>query len=176
MTDDVVKQAVRVRLGLPASDHLPARCVCAEALSDAAHFFNCVKLRRGATTDRHDAIEVELADAAAVAGCIAHRQPRYKMVNGVNQAPDHSLVPDLSIVTPVGTTLIDVQVTNCTAPSHVTAAQKQLGAARKSEAAKKAKYTALAAGLGKSARFQPFVLEVHGAWGLHAELAAQYLA
>ncbi len=176
LTDDMVKQAVRVQLGLPANDHLPEQCVCGNSTADPCHFFNCVKLRRGPTTDRHDGIEIELADAAALAGCVVHRQPRYKMAHAANADQDHSLVPDLSIVTPAGTTLVDVQVTNPTAPSRVAAAQRPLGAAVRSETAKRSKYGPMVAALGTRSRFQPFVLETHGAWGLSAELTVQYFA
>ena len=67
-------------------------------------------------------------------------------------------------------------MTNPTAPSRVVAGQRQLGAAKVCEKVKRAKYDAVAAGLGERARFQPVVLETHGAWGLSAELFVQYMA
>jgi hypothetical protein len=80
---------------------------------------------------------------------------------------DHALVPDIAVVSRGTFFLLDVSVTNPSAPSYrAIASHRKLSAALRRENEKRVKYQALADTQG--AIFVPFVFESHGAMAAQA--------
>jgi hypothetical protein len=84
--DDVdMRLAIRLRLGLPAADHLPTQqCVCERAGStgsvfaaDPEHLHSCLLTRGNALTLRHNHVAICLARLATSAGFHVVREPMH---------------------------------------------------------------------------------------------------
>jgi len=123
------------------------------------HGLDCPKLRRRGILWRHDRIVQIVARAVREAGGSASIEER---LHGENHKK-----PDLKIL--LGNNVIwgDVVVTNPLAPSHITSAQKRLGATTQAEKRKHAKYDAEVKRVGGD--FVAFNLETTGAVGRGAE-------
>ena len=151
------RQAMRLRLGLPAAEDLPRRCFCnADLGKDQSHFYSCGQLKRSAITTRHDRIVQCLAGLFRSAGAVVHVEQR---IEGTTR---HR--PDLLIITPEQSVFVDVAVIHSSAPSRSTIAVEAATGAM--EADKKAKYLPFARLQGAS--FLAFVLDSYGSWGKQA--------
>jgi len=171
MDDFSFRLATRALLGLPAAETLPANCACmkAHALEDPHHFHACVKLRRTAVTNRHDALVQAVARIVREAGVVA------LVERAVYDELGKRLRPDAQLCFTDGTELVDVSCICPCASSHVSeASAKQGAAAVKRGKEKSTKYDALAEGEGKV--FVPLVLETPGALGLGLEQLIDRLA
>jgi hypothetical protein len=125
-------------------------------LSDPAHFHSCRKLKRTAMTVRHDTIVRTLAKFFRSVDAVVRIEPR--MVGFERR------VPDLEIMFPDRSLLIDVAVAHPTAPSRNSLTP--LAAATSAETTKVGKYGALAK--ARATPFLPFVMESFGAYGKQA--------
>ena len=149
--------AIRLRLGLPPQDDLPAECACGEDLkSNPDHFIVCRLLRRTSATTRHDRVLYLLA-----------RLSRTVEIATRAEVPlEDQKRPDANFYLHNRTIATDVSIIHPAAASYCKQAAKILGAAAIREKEKKRDYSdqALAEGLD----FIPFVLETFGGFGREA--------
>ena len=164
LADEDFCLAIKHRLGLPCAEDLPPKCRCETKdskvkdalLSDPAHFHSCRKLKRTAMTVRHDNIVRILAKFFRSVDAVVRIEPR--MV-GFKR-----LIPDLEIMFPDRSLLIDVAIAHPSSPSRNSLTP--LAAANSAETTKVGKYGALAA--ARATPFFPFILESFGAYGKQA--------
>jgi len=123
LNDKFFAMAVRLRLGLPPQDRLPAKCACgALLLGDPHHFLSCHNLKTTATA-RHDRLLYLLARLAKL-GDIATQV----------EVPLEDLKrPDVIFHLPSRVLATDVSVTHPSAKSYVKQAARPLGAAQARE-------------------------------------------
>lgn len=164
MFDNEFIYALRLRLGLLPHDDLPPLCACGAPLrDDTSHFFSCQLLKRGPITVRHDRLVKAVAHGFRAAG--AYTQIEYCPVDQKRTRPD------LSVVFPEESILVDVVVSHPAAPSRISVAP--LACARRAEKAKVAKYGDLARSRGS--RVLAFAVESYGAFGEHATSIIQLI-
>ena len=154
--------AIRLRLGLPPSDHMPEFCACGFDMErDHDHFLNCPKFRGSWTTRQHNRLVRVNAHHLNLAGFTVTVEPYAPRSSEKKHRPDaiaffgpHSHMSDTTRV-------------NATAPSRVESGQKQGRVAKYAEAKKKSDY--LKTELAKTHEFKdefiPIAYEVHGTWG-----------
>ena len=146
----------------PIAD-LPAKCSCGAKLSvDSQHFYSCGQLKRKAMAVRHDAIVRLLRDSFHV-GAVVHVEPRLYDTKRVR--------PDLDILLPDVTMMLDVAVTHPGAPSRKS--DRRFAAADDIQATKNRHYKDWA--LARGGRFFPFVYKTHGALSRQAEAVLKLL-
>ena len=157
LSDSDYCYAARHRLGLHPQHDLPPKCVCGESLrDDPAHFHSCPRLMPRAITARHDALVQVVASMFKRAGGMVTIE--------VKCEGETRIRPDIEIILPDRSLLVDVAVVHPAAPSR--RSQAVLAAARDIENAKSAKYRAAASERGAS--FLAFIAESYGALGNQA--------
>jgi hypothetical protein len=154
--------SVRIRLGLPHSDHLVTGCVCGQPhadpqawLFDIRHDLSCTKFKHIDVTQRHDMVKTILHKWANRLGAASVIE--WKFDDSKNRA-------DIRITFPNGQDyVIDVVITNPTSPSAIGAGsyKKPLAAASKAAKRKVARYKKLKL-LHKNDVFVPFAAEADG--------------
>ena len=142
--------AVRLRLGLPPLDGLPATCtLCNEDISAVPwHALGCPKLKRKSVTRRHDRCCQLLCRYARSNDCTAH----------VVQKDLANLLPDAEIHMFYRSIDVDVSGVNPHSPTYCDMAPGEAMAAR--EKYKVAKYSEYSNQEGRV--FVPFVLDSYG--------------
>jgi hypothetical protein len=156
LSDGDFSSAVRHRLGLPPADDLPKACICGTVLSDPGHFHSCPRLMPRAITTRHDHIVNLLARFFKRAGALVRVEAK---VMGQSR-----IRPDLEIILPDQTLLVDIAVAHPAAPSRKST--RPLATARIIENAKSTKYAGVASARG--GKFLAFIFETYGAYGRQA--------
>jgi hypothetical protein len=158
LLDSHFSLAVRLRIGLPPQDDLPAKCRCGERLSnDLNHFLSCKLLRRTIVNTRHDICLRVLVSFVRQAGGAVFLEPKF--LNGKRA--------DAKVFFPIGTPpSLDLSITHPACKSYVTAAQIPLGAALRRATLKHNKYDEQARQDGSY--IVPFVLETFGGLGPEA--------
>lgn len=147
---------MRQRLGLKPHDDLPTNCACGRSLDeDPAHFHSCL-LVKSAATARHNRLVNMLAKEARASG--AYVQKEYCPFGQTRARPD------LTVVFPDESLLVDAVVSHPAAPSR--ASLEPLAMARQAEREKVDRYTDLARQHG--ARVLAFSVESYGGFGEHA--------
>ena len=118
LRDNEFAQAMRLRLGLPVAESLPRWCACnADLRDDPAHFHSCPLLKRTAVTTRHDRLVQLLANLFRTVGAVVHVEQR---IFGVNRQR-----PDLLVITPERSVLVDVALVHLAAPSRTAVGHKR---------------------------------------------------
>jgi hypothetical protein len=148
--------AMRLRLGLPPSDAMPARCACGDLLkNDQIHFLSCNLLRRTCINFQHNRIVQTIHAWILRAGGTSLVEPTHLSLR------DNSR-PDLRVTLGDRNFLVDAVCCHPTAPTHVSAGQAPLGTALQAVTGKNARYTDMACEQG--ATFIPFAVETYGAF------------
>lgn len=162
MSDEAFSQAVRHRLGIQPTDNqqlLRKECACGKSLEkDPFHLHACMKHRHGVHV-RHNILRDTLASLAKQCGAVVRVEPLLPNPNPIRNPQAPVLRPDLLVITPHSSTMIDVSVvcTSCTsAPSTTDRARR-----------KTAKYEAMAK--HNNCKFTPAVLESHGRISLETQ-------
>jgi len=156
--------AVRHHIGLPPHDDLPAICACgASLLADPSHFHSCQLLKRGPITVRHDRLVKTVSHGLRAAGGYAQVEFR--------PSDQERTRPDITVVFPAETIMIDVVVSHPSAPSRISV--EPLACTHRAEKAKVAKYQQLANSQG--ARVLAFAVESYGGFGEHATSIIQLI-
>jgi hypothetical protein len=142
--------AVRSRLGLPPSEHMPRLCACGFDLrNDQWHFLSCPRLRSSAGNFRHNLVLQTLAAwVRRLNGTVLAVEPR-----GLSHG--NEMRPDLLFALGNLFTMVDVTIRNSASPSRVQSAQRRLASARQAERAKTALYAPMARSSG--ADFSPLL-------------------
>ena len=149
--------AARIRIGLQPSASMPTECFCGASLvTDPSHHLSCNRLRTVSTTQRHNKIVQAIHSHSMRAGALSQLEPKH-LQNEDGRRTDILL----TFAHGVQDTAVDVMVTHPGCQSHVQAAQRSLGAARKAVTLKNNKHKALLAVEG--IRFIPFIMESYGA-------------
>ena len=157
LADDDFGFAVRHRLGLPCASGLPRSCDCGTDLSlDMAHFHSCHRLRGTAVRFRHDLVVKILAGLFRKVGAQVHVEPR---IYGKDRDR-----PDLDVMLPNQSVMIDVTVVHPAAPSRTSITA--LATVSAAEKKKRDRYTQFATKHG--ANFLPFAIETFGCFGVSA--------
>jgi hypothetical protein len=153
MSDGGYRGAVRLRLGLPPSNHMPSACFCGTPLTYRHHFLVCQKLKATASTTRHDRLVRAFAELALEAGACVIVEPN-----------SDGKRPDAEIVWAEETDLVDVSVAHvgASAVQSLGTDRGQLRSAKARAARKTAAYAAVAR--EANATFVPLVLETFGAF------------
>jgi hypothetical protein len=153
MSDASYRGAVRLRLGLPPSEHMPKACFCGTLLTYRHHFLVCQKLKATASTTRHDRLVRAFAELAQEAGACVVVEPN-----------SDGKRPDVEIVWAEDTDLVDVSVAHVGASAvHSLGTDRgPLRSARVRERRKVAAYADVAR--EANATFVPLVLETFGAF------------
>ena len=152
LMDTEFRYAARHRLGLPPQHNLPAACPCGAALrDDPAHFHSCSRLMPRAITARHDGIVQLVAAIFRRAGALVNIEVKCDGETRVR--------PDIEIILPDHSILVDVAVVHPSAPSR--RSLTPLAATRDIENIKAAKYSSVAS---ERARFMAFIVESYGSW------------
>jgi len=154
LSDDCFRVAVRLRLGLPPTDHADDQCgLCHSDMQlDPWHHLNCLNLRSQSHTQRHDRVVKRIAQWCHRLGLSARIEPRTE---------DERQRPDLSIVAGTKRYLVDVTVVNPLALSNLAVASSApLATAEKAAKLKLTKYADLAK--RSRATFVPFAVETTG--------------
>jgi hypothetical protein len=149
------------------------RCRCGAEVSSDSHYLQCTALVPTAATARHNDIlrVIEIHSGRFKVEATVSRK-EISLSDCRDDDNDHELIPDaeFSFPHPHGTVLIDVSVTHPAAPSHVHLSSP----AASRETDKNRKYRAAAA--QQRARFIPFVMETHGAYGPSADRLLSIIA
>ena len=110
LSDSDYRYAARHSLGLHPQHDLPPKCVCGESLrDDPAHFHSCPRLMPRAITARHDALVQVVASMFKRAGGMVTIE--------VKCEGETRIRPDIEIILPDRSLLVDVAVVHPAAPS-----------------------------------------------------------
>ena len=132
-------------------------CDCGTDLSlDVAHFHSCHRLRGTALRYRHDQVVKILAGLFRKVGAQVHVEPR---IYGKDRER-----PDLDVMLPNQSIMIDVTVVHPAAPSRTSS--EPLATVSAAERKKRGRYTHFATKHG--ANFLPFAVESFGCFGVSA--------
>ena len=162
--------AARLRLGLPPKDIMPINCYSCHQYSsrslslvekDEWHFMNCMEGHGGREiTLRHHQVVRVVKKYAELAGAQVIVEPHHVFSESNKR-------PDLQIIMNHKSYLLDIAITNPTAPSNVCNGQTLLGQANAYEKIKIRKYDELAG--AQHSNFIPFVIETYGGIGGKAQ-------
>lgn len=162
--------AARLRLGLPPKDIMPQNCYSCHQHSsrslslvekDEWHFMHCMEGHGGREiTLRHHQVVRVIKKYAELAGAQVTIEPHHVFSESNKR-------PDLQIIMNHKCYLLDVAITNPTAPTNVSNSQKVLGQANTYEKIKIRKYDELAR--VQHSNFIPFVIETYGGIGVKAQ-------
>jgi hypothetical protein len=150
----------RLRLGASPLTGMVAQCACGESfVQDPAHSLNCNKLKASSITDRHDSAVQAYANWARRAGAAVTVEKR---VGGWPSRKRYDAV----VIAGTRRYAVDFVVTNAAAPSNVTRAQVQGGAANHAATRKVQKYRQEAQ--ADHIRFRAMSIELLGHWDREA--------
>ena len=151
MSDSEYRAAARLRLGLPLSDNMPAKCACGFALNGSvAHLTSCVIFHGSYVTKRHDEVVNCLGRGIRRLGGFAHVEPRHLRFDRDNRRPDIDVfIGDQRF-------LVDGSVRRPTSSEPLRATIEA--------ATQKGEYYKAQAEAAR-ATFVPFIIETFGAWG-----------
>ena len=162
--------AARLRLGLPPKDIMPLNCYSCHQHSprslslvekDEWHFMHCMEGHGGREiTLRHHQVVRVVKKYAELAGAQVIIEPHHVFSESNKR-------PDLQIIMNHKCYLLDIAVTNPTAPTNVSNGQTLLGQASAYEKIKTRKYDELAR--AQHSDFIPFVIETYGGIGGKAQ-------
>jgi hypothetical protein len=143
---------------------------------DEWHHLNCMEGHGGTDiSTRHHLIVNAIAKYSRLAGAIAIVEPQRLFNTSLKR-------PDLRIIMNYITYLIDVTVTNPTAPSNMHHVKKPLSQAKRAEKAKENKYRRALENINADMnnqspiKFIPFVLEAFGGMASQAEKFLNHLS
>jgi hypothetical protein len=162
--------AARLRLGLPPKDIMPLNCYSCHQYSprslslvekDEWHFMHCMEGHGGREiTLRHHQVVRVVKKYAELAGAQVIIEPHHVFSESNKR-------PDLQIIMNHKCYLLDIAITNPTAPTNVSNGQTLLGQASAYEKIKTRKYDELAR--AQHSDFIPFVIETYGGIGGKAQ-------
>ena len=166
LSNKAFASAVRLRLGLPFTEHKVNGCVCAaeqtdpnSRIFDPRHDLSCIKLKHLEVTQRHDSVKNLIHKWATRLGASSVLEPQH------SQYSQHRA--DIRISFPDGQDyVLDVTITNPTCPSAIQRAhshERVLGAATQAAKAKTTQYRPQLA--DTIDEFVPIAAEVDG--GIH---------
>jgi len=168
-TDEEFEMAVRLRVGLPPSDHLPAACRCGRRRAfhnDPWHGLSCHLLKRREINWRHNDVVHIVAATTRSLGAFAHIEP--------SRIDNARIRPDLLLRIGRRRIMVDVAVVHPGAPSRLRAAQRSLGTALQQQRIKHARYDRLAR--TEHSIFLPFIVETFGATAPEARSVMREIA
>jgi len=188
LRSDEFRLALRHRVGLPPTDHLPSPfCLCSATVGregdlkeDPQHFYSCILLMNNGARERHQRIVYALKEVCEAAGLeastsVEHLSASPPLHPGASASSASSLppnggkeaqhvVPDLMVFLGDKRYLLDISVTCPSAKSYMAqAARNNLSAGNRRARAKDAKYVAPCTEAASPAQFIPFVVESYGA-------------